>query len=235
MEANMGIATESVDFGVKNSNPRNQKVCKFTPHHMAGNMGAKSCAEMHKRGSSCSANFYIGSDGVICAGVAENRRAWTSSSSWNDHRAITVEVANIKGKPNWEISEAAYKSLVALGVYVCSKYGFTPHYTGDRNGSITEHKMFKATTCPGPTLHNLMASGKLENDIIAAMKSDKPVQKPVIQKPKVEEQPKDDIDQIAREVIAGKWGNGAARKTAITNAGYDYKKVQARVNELLKK
>lgn len=232
----MGIATESVDFGIKNSNPRNQKVCIFTPHHMAGNMGAKSCAEMHKRGNSCSANFYIGSDGVICSGVAENRRAWTSYSSWNDQRAITVEVANIKGKPNWEISEAAYKSLVALGAYVCKKYGFTPHYTGNKKGTITEHRMFKATTCPGPTLHNLIASGQLERDIIAAMNADKPVQKPVIvQKPNVSEQPVNDIDAIAREVIAGKWGNGVARKNAITNAGYDYKKVQARVNELLKK
>lgn len=43
------------------------------------------------------------------------------------------------------------------------------------------------------------------------------------------------IDELAREVIAGKWGNGAARKRALTEAGYDYNKVQARVNELIKK
>jgi predicted transcriptional regulator len=43
------------------------------------------------------------------------------------------------------------------------------------------------------------------------------------------------IDEIAMEVIAGKWGNGSARKNAITNAGYNYSKVQARVNELSKK
>lgn len=41
------------------------------------------------------------------------------------------------------------------------------------------------------------------------------------------------IDEIAREVLQGKWGNGAARKTAITNAGYDYAAVQKRVNELI--
>ena len=33
-------------------------------------------------------------------------------------------------------------------------------------------------------------------------------------------------------MLAGKWGNGDARKAALTNAGYDYAKVQARVNEL---
>lgn len=42
------------------------------------------------------------------------------------------------------------------------------------------------------------------------------------------------IEALALEVIDGKWGNGAARKTALTNAGYDYKKIQSRVNELMK-
>ena len=42
------------------------------------------------------------------------------------------------------------------------------------------------------------------------------------------------VDEIAREVIAGKWGNGADRKARLTQAGYDYSAVQARVNQLLK-
>lgn len=42
------------------------------------------------------------------------------------------------------------------------------------------------------------------------------------------------VDELAREVIRGQWGNGAERKTKLTAAGYDYSKVQARVNELLK-
>lgn len=42
------------------------------------------------------------------------------------------------------------------------------------------------------------------------------------------------VDELAREVIAGKWGNGSARKQKLTAAGYDYSAVQKRVNELLK-
>lgn len=45
---------------------------------------------------------------------------------------------------------------------------------------------------------------------------------------------KKSIDEIAREVIQGKWGNGADRKNRLTNAGYDYNAVQKRVNELMK-
>ena len=44
---------------------------------------------------------------------------------------------------------------------------------------------------------------------------------------------KKSIDEIAREVIAGKWGNGAERRCKLESAGYDYAAVQKRVNELL--
>ena len=42
------------------------------------------------------------------------------------------------------------------------------------------------------------------------------------------------VDVIAAEVMAGKWGNGDARKQALIKAGYDYAKVQAAVNKLAK-
>ena len=44
---------------------------------------------------------------------------------------------------------------------------------------------------------------------------------------------KKSVDELAQEVIAGKWGSGNARKTALKNAGYDYAAVQKRVNEIL--
>ncbi|PLT76338.1 MULTISPECIES: GH25 family lysozyme [Lachnospiraceae] len=44
---------------------------------------------------------------------------------------------------------------------------------------------------------------------------------------------KKSVDEIAKEVINGKWGNGDARKKALTDAGYDYNAVQAKVNSLL--
>jgi hypothetical protein len=46
---------------------------------------------------------------------------------------------------------------------------------------------------------------------------------------------KKSIDTLAKEVLDGKWGNGDARRSALTKAGYDYAKVQAKVNELVAK
>jgi GH25 family lysozyme M1 (1,4-beta-N-acetylmuramidase) len=45
---------------------------------------------------------------------------------------------------------------------------------------------------------------------------------------------KKSVNTIAREVLAGKWGNGVDRKSRLTKAGYDYNKVQAAVNKLVK-
>lgn len=41
------------------------------------------------------------------------------------------------------------------------------------------------------------------------------------------------LDQIAKEVINGKWGNGEQRKKRLEKAGYNYSKVQKKVNELV--
>lgn len=40
------------------------------------------------------------------------------------------------------------------------------------------------------------------------------------------------VDELAKEVLEGKWGNGDDRKKRLTAAGYDYAAVQKRVNEL---
>lgn len=41
------------------------------------------------------------------------------------------------------------------------------------------------------------------------------------------------VDELAREVLQGKWGNGAERKKRIEAAGYDYAAVQKKVNQLV--
>lgn len=41
--------------------------------------------------------------------------------------------------------------------------------------------------------------------------------------------------EIAKEVILGLWGNGSDRKRQLTEAGYNYKKIQSIVNQMLRK
>ena len=52
--------------------------------------------------------------------------------------------------------------------------------------------------------------------------------------PKVQPAPtKKSVDEIAREVIRGDWGNGSDRTKRLSAAGYDANAVQNRVNEIL--
>lgn len=43
------------------------------------------------------------------------------------------------------------------------------------------------------------------------------------------------LEEVAQEVIDGKWGNGVDRRQRLRAAGYNASMVQAKVNELLKK
>lgn len=53
-------------------------------------------------------------------------------------------------------------------------------------------------------------------------------------KPAKPSEKKKTTEEIAQEVIAGKWGAGEERKKKLTAAGYNYNTVQKRVNELMK-
>ena len=57
--------------------------------------------------------------------------------------------------------------------------------------------------------------------------------KPIYEGPVQPVQPSKSVEELANEVIAGKWGNGQERKDKLTAAGYDYSAVQSKVNEIL--
>ena len=129
------------------------KICKITPHHMAGKLTAKRCGELFQDPNrQASANYGIGYNGEIYCYVDEDNRAYTSSSKSNDCQAITIEVSNALIGGEWPISAAAWESLINLCVDICRRYGFELVYDGTPNGSLTRHNMFAATSCPGPYL-----------------------------------------------------------------------------------
>lgn len=138
------------------NNPRKDKIRKITIHHMAGNLSVETCGNIFAASSrGASSNYGIGSDGRVGMYVEEKNRSWCSSSPSNDHQAITIEVANDGGAPNWHVSDTALNKLIELCVDICKRNGIAQlNYTGDSSGNLTRHNMFKATTCPGPYLQS---------------------------------------------------------------------------------
>jgi uncharacterized protein YgiM (DUF1202 family) len=137
------------------SGRKGYKVCKITPHHMAGVLSAEQCGKIFQNSNrNASANYGIGNDGKIACYVGEENRAWTSSSSSNDCQAITIEVSNSSVGGEYPISDAAWNSLVELCVDICKRYNFRLNYDGTASGSLTRHNMFANTNCPGQYLQN---------------------------------------------------------------------------------
>lgn len=127
---------------------------KITIHHVAGNCSVETLGATFAAASrGASANYGIGSDGRIALYVDESNRAWTSSSRENDSQAVTIEVANNSGKPNWTVSDKAYAALLKLCEDICRRNNIAEiNFTGNASGNLTMHKYFAPTECPGPYL-----------------------------------------------------------------------------------
>lgn len=121
---------------------------------MAGNLTIEQCGNVFAPTSrQASSNYGIGSDGRIAMYVEEANRSWCSSNADNDNRAITIEVANDGGDPDWHVSDKAMASLINLCIDICQRNGIKKlNYTGDKSGNLTMHKWFAATGCPGAYL-----------------------------------------------------------------------------------
>ena len=133
--------------------PRTAPIRKITIHHMAGNATVEGCGRAFQGSREASANYGVDGDGRVGLYVPEDDRSWASSSRSNDNAAVTIEVANCGGAPDWPVSDKAYAKLIDLCVDVCLRNGIERlTYTGDRNGTLTMHSFFAATVCPGPYL-----------------------------------------------------------------------------------
>lgn len=142
-----------------NYSTRPGKISKITIHHMAGNLTVEACGNVFAPSSrQASSNYGVGTDGRIGMYVEEKNRAWTSSNRANDEIAVTIEVANDGGAPNWHVSDKALAALIDLCVDICKRNGIAKlNWTGDASGNLTIHKFFAATNCPGPYLESKMA------------------------------------------------------------------------------
>lgn len=148
------------------SKPRNHAIDRITIHHMAWvKATVEQCgASFANANREASSNYGIGYDGRIGLYVEEKNRAWTSSSSANDNRAVTIEVANSSGAPDWRVSEASYESLIELVTDICKRNGKNKiiwfgnkekalNYSPKSNEMVmTIHRYFSSTSCPGEYL-----------------------------------------------------------------------------------
>ena len=148
--SNSKLATSH--YWTENYSSRNgAKIEKIIIHHMAGALDAKGCYNVWKT-REASAHYCIDKYGNIGQTVDEKYRTWSVANAYWDSRSVTIECANSKGSPNWEISDATMKALIKLVADIAQRNDIKVVYTGDTSGTLLMHKWFMSTSCPGPYL-----------------------------------------------------------------------------------
>ena len=202
-------------------------VSRIIIHHMAGNLSLEALGRIMESRES-SATYGIDVNGNIGRYVDEAYRPWTSSSWEADKCAVTIEVANNSGAPDWTVSDASMNALIELCADICKRNGIAKlNYTGDKSGNLHMHKWYAATACPGPYLGSKFS--------YIAAEVNKRLNGSTTTAPSNPATPSNDLSnytdhQLAEMVIAGKFGNGDSRKLAL---GSRYSAVQALVNAIL--
>lgn len=214
------------------TSPRNHKIDTITIHCVVGQCAVEPLGSLFQT-KEASSNYGIGYDGRIGMYVEEKDRSWCSSNAANDHRAITIECASDTFEP-YAINDTVYKALIKLCADICKrndikelKWKADPSLIGQVDKqNMTVHRWFLATkSCPGDYIYNRL--GKIAAEVNALLGVNNEKDEPT------NSTTKKSNEEIAKEVIQGKWGNGTARKEALTKAGYNYEAVQKIVDSIM--
>ena len=145
-------------------------------------------------------------------------------------------VNGISGDVDLDVTTKEYPKIIKQGGY----NGYPPvnDSTNNQDHTNTQPQLLSVDEIAREVIAGKWGNGvERQNKLIAAGYNYTEVQKRVIEL--LESQgstpAKKTIEQIAQECINGEWGNGNSRKAKLTLAGYDWKAVQDKVNELLAK
>ena len=214
----------------KNS-PRNHVIDTITIHCVVGQCSVETLGNIFAPISyQASSNYGIGVDGRVGMYVEEKDRSWCSSDAANDNRAITIECAS-DTTPPYAINDKVYDTLIDLCADICKRNGISKLvWSTDKttrvqhlNGcNMTVHRDYANKSCPGDYIYSRL--GRIAAEVNERLGVEDGTSAAVDKK---------SVDEIAKEVIRGDWGNGQNRKNRLTAAGYDYSEIQAKVNEIL--
>lgn len=190
---------------------RNHTIDTVTIHCVVGQCSVETLGTIFAKSSNeASANYGIGYDGRVGLYVEEKDRSWCTSSSSNDNRAITIEVASNTYHP-YAVTDTAYNKLIDLLVDICkrndinqlvwstSKYERLNHLNGC---NMTVHRDYANKACPGDYLYNL--HGQIAAEVNTRLNS----------------QEDEDMTQEQFNQMANNWIAGLASQTE----GADYAK-----------
>ena len=199
-----------------------RKINKIIIHYNAGDLTVEGCYSVWQN-RPASAHYQVESSGRIGQLVWDSDTAWHESNWDANCSSIGIEHANKEGG---YISEACLDAGAHLVAALCKYYGLgRPQW----KVNVFPHNHFAATSCPGRLQDEqrdayMQKAQQWYDQMMNGAESPTKPSTPSTGNKKSNE-------EVAREVVAGNWGNGADRKNRLTSAGYNYDAVQAKVNE----
>lgn len=141
---------------------RNHAIDTITIHCVVGQCSVETIGNVFAPVSrQASSNYGIGPDGRVGMYVEEKNRSWCTSSAYNDHRAITIEVASDTTEP-YAVKDAAYNALINLVADICKRNGIKKLvWSANKNDRVnhlngcnmTVHRDYANKSCPGTFLY----------------------------------------------------------------------------------
>lgn len=145
---------------------RTHAIDTITIHCVVGQCSVETLGAVFAPSSrKASSNYGVGYDGRIGLYVEEKDRSWCSSSSSNDNRAVTIEVASDTTHP-YAVRDAAYNATIKLTADICKRNGIKKLlWLGDKSKTLaytpksgeavmTAHRWFANKACPGDYLYS---------------------------------------------------------------------------------
>lgn len=142
---------------------RSHAIDTITIHCIVAQWTAKQgCDYFATTSAQCSSNYIVGKDGSIGLAVEEKDRSWCTSSSANDNRAVTIEVASDRTHP-YAVTDKALEALIELVADICKRNGIKKlvwstnksDRLNHRNGcNMTVHCDYANKSCPGEYLYS---------------------------------------------------------------------------------
>ena len=195
--------------------PYSMTPTRIVVHNTANDASAANeISYMIRNDNEVSFHFAV-DDKEVVQGIPLDRNAWHAgdgSSGTGNRYGIAIEICYSKSGGNRFI---AAEKLAAK---------FIAQLLKERSWSIdkvTKHQDYSGKYCPHRTLD--MGWQRFLNMISAELRA-LTTTTPSVTKP---------VDEIAKEVINGKWGNGDDRRKRLIAAGYDYNAIQEKVNQKL--
>lgn len=164
---------------------RNHVIDTITIHCVVGQCSVETLGNIFTPTSKqASSNYGVGYDGKIGMYVEEKDRSWCSSSSTNDNRAITIEVASDTSEP-YAVNQKAYAALLDLVTDICKRNGIKKlvwstnknERVNHLNGcNMTVHRDYANKSCPGKYLYD--RQGEIAAEVNKRLRADTGTTKP---------------------------------------------------------